>query len=202
MRTLGPIVGLLVGGVLAAGCNQPTPEAAAFEALRRLDGCVHDRDVAGARMWAVRSVRWDSSCRARAAALLEACEALQGTSPTPCVGGRCWLHVPGARRAPAREGRPGWWPCHVTLNFPETDLREAIELVASSTGLVIELDPRAGSDRTVSLRLKDIPVDDALKLIADQTCLRALRVADRVLLFVDDVREESAVSELLLPAGP
>jgi hypothetical protein len=202
VRPLLLVAGLLVGAALAAGCNQPTPEAAAFEALRRLDGCVDDRDLAGARRSAVRAVRLDPASCERAAGLLQAVEVRAGdTARARCTDATCWLHVPGARRPLARDGRFALWPCRVTLNFPETPLGEAIEFVASSTGLAIELDPRVDpAQTTVSLRLKDIPFDDALKLVAEQCRLEPALFGDRLLLLPRE-QKESELSELR-PPGP
>lgn len=60
----------------------------------------------------------------------------------------------------------------VTLNFPETPFGEVVSFLQDITGLNITVSPQVDQEQTtVSLRLKDIPLEDAMKLILEQTKL-------------------------------
>jgi type II secretory pathway component GspD/PulD (secretin) len=60
----------------------------------------------------------------------------------------------------------------VTLNFPETPFAEVISFLQDITGLNITVSPAVDQEEvTVSLRLRDIPLEDALKIILEQTQL-------------------------------
>jgi type II secretory pathway component GspD/PulD (secretin) len=55
---------------------------------------------------------------------------------------------------------------HVSLNFDDLSMTEAVGFVRDISGINVVVDPQAG-DCAVSLRLRDILLDDALNLLAD-----------------------------------
>jgi Flp pilus assembly secretin CpaC/tetratricopeptide (TPR) repeat protein len=58
----------------------------------------------------------------------------------------------------------------VTLNFPDTPFGEVINFLQDITGLNITVSPTVDTeDITVSLRLREIPLKDALKIVLEQT---------------------------------
>ncbi|MBX3470109.1 MAG: hypothetical protein KF878_24805 [Planctomycetes bacterium] len=60
----------------------------------------------------------------------------------------------------------------VTLNFPQTPFSEVVSFLQDITGLNITVSPQVDQESsTVSLRLRDIPLEDALRLILEQTRL-------------------------------
>jgi hypothetical protein len=60
----------------------------------------------------------------------------------------------------------------VTLNFPDTTLAEAISFLQDVTGLNLVVSPAVDQQEiTVSLRLREIPLGDALRIIVEQTQL-------------------------------
>jgi hypothetical protein len=60
----------------------------------------------------------------------------------------------------------------VTLNFPETPFAEVISFLQDITGLNITVSPAVDQEEvTVSLRLREIPLEDALRIILEQTQL-------------------------------
>ncbi|MDC3379178.1 hypothetical protein OAX78_02740, partial [Planctomycetota bacterium] len=62
----------------------------------------------------------------------------------------------------------------VTLNFPGTPLTDVISFLQDITGLNIVVSPQVpteGEDRSVNLRLRDIVLNDALRMILEQTNL-------------------------------
>ena len=80
--------------------------------------------------------------------------------------------------AEARSEEPAWIRDYrqilasrkVTLNFPDTPFGEVINFLQDITGLNITVSPTVDAeDITVSLRLREIPLKDALKIILEQT---------------------------------
>jgi type II secretory pathway component GspD/PulD (secretin)/uncharacterized protein YqgQ len=60
----------------------------------------------------------------------------------------------------------------VTLNFPDTPFSEVISFLQDITGLNITVSPQVDQEEvTVSLRLREIPLEDALKIILENTQL-------------------------------
>lgn len=69
----------------------------------------------------------------------------------------------------------------VTLNFPDVPLDEVVSFLQDVTGLNIVLTPGAG-ERRLALRVRDIPLYDAIVLVAEQADLR-LDLVVEVLVF-------------------
>lgn len=60
----------------------------------------------------------------------------------------------------------------VTLNFPGTPFSEVVSFLQDITGLNITVSPQVDQEEvTVSLRLREIPLEDALKIILENTGL-------------------------------
>ncbi|MFH1421277.1 MAG: hypothetical protein ABIH42_00955, partial [Planctomycetota bacterium] len=57
----------------------------------------------------------------------------------------------------------------VTLSFQDTPLSEVVSFLQDITGLNISIDPRIDKEVTLTLRLRDIILKNALQLIVDQT---------------------------------
>ena len=71
----------------------------------------------------------------------------------------------------------------VQLNFDNHPLPEVINFLADMSGLNIILSPKAEADEaTVSLRVKDIPLGDVLKIILEQTQLAIVYEAESLII--------------------
>ncbi len=56
----------------------------------------------------------------------------------------------------------------ITLNFPETAFGEGLIFIQDITGINVVVDPAVDATQAISLRLKDITVQNALELMVEQ----------------------------------
>ncbi len=82
-------------------------------------------------------------------------------------------------------------PQPVTLRFQRAKLREVFEILARTAGVNVVFDKDVRDD-PVTIFLKDMPYDDALKLILNTNNLRAHRVAPNTLLIVPNTKQKKA----------
>ncbi len=79
----------------------------------------------------------------------------------------------------------------VTLRFQKAKLREVFEILARTAGVNVVFDKDVRDD-PVTIFLKDMPYDDALKLILNTHNLLAHRVADDTILITPNTKQKQA----------
>jgi hypothetical protein len=96
------------------------------------------------------------------------------------VGGSFLITADGIKVTTPQRTRPEDWiadrtlPPLVTVRFASRSLRHALEKLSDVTGITIALDPRETTDMRVTETLNNVPVDTAVRLLADMCDLEAV----------------------------
>ena len=93
----------------------------------------------------------------------------------------------------------------VSIDCDDTSFATAARQLAADTGANVVVDPRLGdrAKKAVTLKLDDVPLETAIRLLAEVADLRAVRMSN--VLFVtgaDKVKEKGLADEGPTPPGP
>jgi hypothetical protein len=81
---------------------------------------------------------------------------------------------------------------HVSVNFDKVDLAAALKQIARETAVNIALDPRAEKEAMskVSLQVEDVPLETAVRLLAEMAGLKPVRADNALFVTKKDVAAE------------
>jgi len=98
----------------------------------------------------------------------------------------------GAEKLVRQSGQP------ITLRFQNTKLKEVFEILARTVGLNIVFDKELHDD-PITIFIKDLPFDEALKLILNTNQLSAQRVgADTLIILPDNKQKQAHFQDLMV----